>query len=159
MNTMSRQGRSGLKVIQDIIKFELSWTSELILMVSGSLWVTLKFKVRNTRTILNCIHFVVNKLGCVRDVLFHNPYLRYASRWLWTCLKPSSETKTCDLDLCRESNKVLRLQLWSSGGHQIMLSVCLCQTHFTTCSSSISSQVVVWLGQVYTMESPNSRFL
>ena len=40
-----------------------------------------------------------------------------------------------------------------------MLSVCLCQMHFTTCSSNISSQVVVWLGQVYTIESPSSRFL
>ena len=56
-------------------------------------------------------------------------------------------------------NMVLRLQLWSSGGHQIMLSVCLCQMHLTSWCFRCSSQVRVWLGQVYVIVSPSSRFL
>ena len=56
-------------------------------------------------------------------------------------------------------NMILRLQLWSSGGHQIMLSVCLCQMHLTSWCSRCSSQVRVWLGQVYVIVSPSSRFL
>ena len=51
--------------------------------------------------------------------------------------------KACFL-LCNYS----LLQRCSSGGHHTMVSVCLCQMQVTFCTSSLSSQVRLALGQV-----------
>ena len=80
---------------------------------------------------------VVNKLGCLLSHYF-----------LTLEMPPGNVEYTLNLLLLNMTLKkpgirVLRLQLCTSGGHQIMLSVCLCQTHLTTWSTSISSQVVV----------------